>query len=42
LLKHFGGWQEIERASIEELGKVKGISKQLAEDIYAAFHPESN
>lgn len=38
LLKHFGGWQEVDRASIEDLAKVPGISKRLAEDIYAALH----
>ncbi|NNC54384.1 MAG: excinuclease ABC subunit C, partial [Pseudomonadales bacterium] len=38
LLKHFGGWQEIERASIDDLAKVPGISKKIAEDIYAALH----
>ena len=38
LLKHFGGWQEVDRASIDDLAKVPGISKRLAEDIYAALH----
>jgi excinuclease ABC subunit C len=39
LLKHFGGIQAIERASIEEIAKVSTISKSLAEEIYAALHP---
>ena len=38
LLKHFGGWQEIDRASVEDLVKVPGISKKIAQDIYAALH----
>jgi excinuclease ABC subunit C len=35
LLKHFGGLQELSRASIEEIAKAPGISKKLAESIYA-------
>ena len=38
LLNHFGGWQEIARASKDELAKVKGISQKVAEDIYTALH----
>lgn len=38
LLRHFGGWQAIERATIDELLKVEGISKKIAQDIYAALH----
>jgi excinuclease ABC subunit C len=37
LLRHFGGLQEIERASADEIATVKGISKIIAEEIYAAF-----
>ncbi len=40
LLRHFGGLQEIERASIEEIAKVSTISRKLAEDIYFALHPD--
>ncbi|MDH4873735.1 excinuclease ABC subunit UvrC [Pseudomonas sp. BN515] len=40
LLKHFGGLQELNRASIEEIAKAPGISKKLAELIYAALHSE--
>jgi excinuclease ABC subunit C len=40
LLNHFGGLQELSRASIEEIGKAPGISKKLAELIYAALHSE--
>jgi excinuclease ABC subunit C len=40
LLKHFGGLQELNRASIEEIAKAPGISKKLAESIYAALHSE--
>ncbi|TVP91666.1 MAG: excinuclease ABC subunit UvrC [Pseudomonadaceae bacterium] len=38
LLKHFGGLQELSRASSEEIAKSPGISKALAEKIYAALH----
>ncbi|MES3008058.1 MAG: excinuclease ABC subunit UvrC [Pseudomonadota bacterium] len=40
LLRHFGGQQEVQRASPEQLAKVSGISKKLAEDIYAHLHNE--
>lgn len=40
LLRHFGGQQEIERASEDQLTKVPGISTKLAEDIYAWLHNE--
>jgi len=40
LLTHFGGLQELSRASLEEIGKAPGISKKLAEAIYAALHSE--
>jgi excinuclease ABC subunit C len=39
-LRHFGGQQEVLRASGEQLAKVAGISKKLAEDIYAHLHNE--
>jgi len=38
LLKHFGGLSGLSRAGIEELMQVKGISRELAERIYATFH----
>lgn len=40
LLNHFGGLQELSRASIEEIAKAPGISKKLAELIYATLHSE--
>lgn len=38
LLKHFGGQQEIRKASETEIARVTGISKKLAENIYAHLH----
>lgn len=38
LLRHFGGIQEIQKASADDLSKVNGISQHLAEEIYAFFH----
>ncbi|MED5410943.1 MAG: excinuclease ABC subunit UvrC [Pseudomonadota bacterium] len=38
LLKHFGGQQEIRNASEADIAKVIGISKKLAETIYAYLH----
>jgi len=38
LIRYFGGQQEIRRASLQELQKVSGISKTLAQDIYDYIH----
>lgn len=38
LLKQFGGLREIERAGVEDLTSVQGISRELAQRIYDAFH----
>ena len=38
LLKHFGGLHGISRASVEELGRVSGISGRLAHSIYETLH----
>lgn len=38
LLRHFGGQQEVSRASEADIAKVTGISKILAENIYAHLH----
>lgn len=40
LLTYFGGMQEVERASAEEIAKVPGISKTMAEEIYASLRNE--
>lgn len=40
LLRHFGGIQEVKTAKAEDLAKVTGISKKIAEDIYSALHNE--
>ena len=38
LLKQFGGLQEVIRAGVEDLAKINGISKSLAQKIYDHFH----
>ncbi|WP_369809218.1 helix-hairpin-helix domain-containing protein [Oceanicoccus sp. KOV_DT_Chl] len=37
LLRHFGGWQGVSAASVEDLTKLPGISEKLALDIVAAL-----
>ena len=38
LLRHFGGLQGITSAGVEDLAKVNGINKNLAQKIYDTFH----
>ncbi|MFN3585912.1 MAG: helix-hairpin-helix domain-containing protein [Moraxellaceae bacterium] len=38
LIQHFGGLQEVRRASVKDLATVQGISIRLAEAIYEALH----
>jgi excinuclease ABC subunit C len=38
LRRHFGGLGGLSKAGVEELMQVSGISRQLAERIYATFH----
>ncbi|VUD56342.1 UvrABC system protein C [Thalassocella blandensis] len=40
LLKYFGGLQEVMNAGIEDLAKVPGISKKMAEEVYSVLHSE--
>ena len=40
LLRQFGGLQEVARAGVEDLAKVRGISKDIAQRIYDSFHNE--
>ena len=40
LLKQFGGLQALTRAGIDDLERVKGVSRQLAEAIYERFHAD--
>jgi excinuclease ABC subunit C len=39
LLRHFGGWQGVARASVNDLGNARGIGPQLAQAIFDALHP---
>lgn len=38
LLKYFGGIQALERAGVEDIARVPGISKDLSQRIYDIFH----
>ncbi len=40
LLKSFGGLQQLQKAGVEDIAKVEGISRQLAKKIYDVFHGE--
>jgi excinuclease ABC subunit C len=42
LLKHFGGLQALSRAGVDDLEKVNGISRSLAQRIYDVFHDNRN
>lgn len=38
LLTHFGGMRQLKNASAEDIAKCEGISRSLAERIYAQLH----
>jgi excinuclease ABC subunit C len=40
ILSHLGGLQEVAKAGVEELAKVQGISRALAQRIYDVFHDD--
>ena len=41
LLKHFGGIQGLNKASLEDITKVSGISMTMAQTIYDFLHPKA-
>jgi excinuclease ABC subunit C len=41
LLKFFGGLQELQKASVQEIARVPGISEALAQKIYDVLHEKS-
>lgn len=41
LLKQFGGLQQLSRAGVEDIARVDGVSKELAQRIYDSFHGEN-
>ncbi len=40
LLKQFGGMQGLQRAGVDDIATVDGISRKLARQVYEAFHGE--
>ncbi len=40
LLTHFGGMPALKGASVEEIAKVPGISRKLAEEVFGVLHAE--
>ena len=40
LLKEFGGLQAVSRAGVEDLARIEGISRTLAQRIYDVFHTD--
>ncbi|MCU4677546.1 excinuclease ABC subunit UvrC [Catenovulum sp. 2E275] len=42
LLKYLGGMQELKNASVDEIAKVPGISRQLAETVFSYLHDKTH
>jgi excinuclease ABC subunit C len=38
LLRQFGGMQGLERAGVDDIARIDGIGRALAQQIYDAFH----
>jgi excinuclease ABC subunit C len=41
LLQQVGGLQEVQRAGVEDLARVDGISMALAQKVYDVFHSDN-
>ncbi|HEY9097186.1 MAG TPA: excinuclease ABC subunit UvrC [Hydrogenophaga sp.] len=41
LLREFGGLQTLENAAMEDIARVEGISRQLAQQIFEVLHPNN-
>jgi len=42
ILNHFGGLQEVSKAGVDDIARVPGISRQLAQHVYDLFHLGEN
>jgi excinuclease ABC subunit C len=40
LIRHFGGLKALASAGVDDLVRVKGISRSLAERVYGLFHAD--
>jgi excinuclease ABC subunit C len=40
LLRQFGSVKRMRQATLEEIAEVKGVTRPVAEAVYAALHPD--